>query len=313
MQLATLEQALRERPGDRASWIAYAERLTERGDARGELIRLEQRRERLPPVRRGEAEREIAALVEEHRKDWDAELPPEADVLERRYGFAAKVRVEWSDRAPVAVNEVMRSPFVTALQLAPDDRMDDAPWYEDPWDEAPGEEPTEPHPSLDAGALATLDLGRLTELELPYLRIGAIGAGALAVSAHVRADPSGTGAAGAGRLDALDLRYCGIGDSGLAGLADSPRFSGARRLHLQRNMLTAEGVRALHRFDRLTELDLRYNDLGEEGVRALLAAPFAGSLRRLLLNPADTGAGGARMLASATLLPPGIRSYWRSV
>ncbi|MFW5415674.1 TIGR02996 domain-containing protein [Nocardiopsis sp. CNT-189] len=308
MRLATLEQALRARPEDRASWLAYAERLTERGDARGELIRLEQRREHLAPARRGGVEQEIAALVRAHERSWDAELPPEAEVLERRHGFAVKVRVEWSDRAPVAANEAVRAPFVTALQIGPGARMDDAPWHEDP-----DQDPTEPPPSLDAGALAALDLGRVTELELPYLQIGAIGARALAVSEHVHADPSGPGAAGAGRLEALDLRYCGVGDSGLAGLAESPRFSGVRRLRLQRNALTAEGVRALHRFDRLTELDLRYNGLGEEGVRALLAAPFAGSLRRLLLNPGDAGAGGARLLASATGLPPEIRSFWRSI
>jgi hypothetical protein len=111
----------------------------------------------------------------------------------------------------------------------------------------------------------------------------------------------------------LDLRYCHIGDAGLAAVTASSLFSGVRRVHLQMNGITAEGVRSLHRFERLTELDLRYNDIRVQGAQALLDAPFAGSLTRLLLNHDDVGHDGVRTLAQAPQLPPMLRSYWRSV
>jgi uncharacterized protein (TIGR02996 family) len=46
VQAAALEQTLRDHPDDLAAWRAYGEWLVERGDARGELIRLEQRHAR---------------------------------------------------------------------------------------------------------------------------------------------------------------------------------------------------------------------------------------------------------------------------
>ncbi|NUW38506.1 hypothetical protein HTZ77_45020, partial [Nonomuraea sp. SMC257] len=82
-----------------------------------------------------------------------------------------------------------------------------------------------------------------------------------------------------GRIETLDLRHCGIGDAGVTALCASPAVRGVRRLRLQRNRLTAEGVRALAGFERLEELARRYNPLGPAGARALVEAPFAGSLR----------------------------------
>ncbi|MEU6039806.1 TIGR02996 domain-containing protein [Actinomadura sp. NPDC047616] len=313
MMFAAIEQKLRDQPDDPALWLAYGDRLLERGDPRGTLIRLEQRRARVGPADRDAVEREIAALVQEHRRSWDAETPPGVTVLARRYGFATKVAVEWSDTAPVLIEQALRGTFVTALRIAPPAHAEDEHLY---WDEHLDED-GQPAPSVEVGALATLDLGRLVELDLSYLRIGALGAKALAVSTYFRSEASADNALtvspATGRIEVLDLRYCHVGDTGLAALAASPSFGGVRRLRLQRNALTAEGVRSLHRFEGLTELDLRYNQIGEEGAQALLAAPFTGSLRRLLLYPADVGDVGVKMLASAPRLSPALRSYWRSV
>ncbi|MEW2352332.1 hypothetical protein [Spirillospora sp. NPDC029432] len=322
MEISALEQRLRDDPGDLAGWLSYGDRLTERGDARGELIRLEQRRDRLAPAGRRDVEREIAALVKEHGAGWDAGLPPGATVLERRYGFATKVAVEWSDRLPVVVEQALRGPFTTALRVVmPGDGEED--WDgEEGWDGEFSEgrwrenlDPDgQPKPSgaIEAGLLATLDISGLTELDLSYIRIGGLGAKALAVSALLRAETPGA-LDGTGRMEALDLRYARVGDGGLAALAESPSFGGVRRLRLQRNSLTAEGVRALHRFAGLTELDLRYNEIGAAGVEALLAAPFIGSLRRLLLYRDDVGDAGVKLLANAPQLPPVLRTYWKSV
>jgi uncharacterized protein (TIGR02996 family) len=329
MKIAALEQTLRDHPDDGASWLVYGDLLLERGDARGKLIRLEQRRVRTRPGDRDALDRQIAALVRRHRKSWDSTLPPGATVLSRRYGFATKIAVEWSDSAPVFIEQALRAaPFVTALRIAPpaDEAVDSDEDYWDSLDDFDRADDSEPAPSVETGALATLDLSRLVELDLSYLRIGALGAQTLAVSTYLRVEASDTGvgpeagsvaaavaaSTATRRVAELDLRYCRVGDTGLAALAASPTFNGARRLHLQRNALTVEGMRALHGFADLTELDLRYNAIGAEGVEALLAAPFIGSLKRLLLYRADASDVGAKMLATAPQLPPALRSFWRS-
>jgi hypothetical protein len=240
---------------------------------------------------------ETAAL----EQTLSAALPPGVTVLESRNGFATKVAVEWSDDAPGLIEQALRERSVTALRITPpttevdEDDCDD--W--DDWDDE-NDEPIPP-PPVEAGALASLDLGSLVALDLSYLRLGDPGAEALAA------------ATGTGRIEALDLRYCGIGDAGLAALAACPGFGDLRRLHLQSNGLTAEGARSLRRFAHLTELDLRYNPIGAEGADSLLAAPFIGSLTRLLLYRADVTEPGARKLALAPELPSVLRSYWRSV
>ncbi|WP_161791000.1 hypothetical protein [Actinomadura welshii] len=243
----------------------------------------------------------------------DLERPPAGvTVLRHRDGAAAKVAVEWSDAAPVLIGRALRVPSVTALRItAPEGGEDDHLYWEDDRDE--DGEPT-PATTVETGALATLDLGGLTELDLSYLRIGALGAKTLAVSAYLRAEAADLGTAAGGHpLETLDLRYCGIGNTGLAALAAAPLFNGVRRLRLQNNAITEKGTPALHRFTGLTDLDLRYNEIGVDGVRALLAAPFVPSLTRLLLYRSDVGDEGAALLAQAPQLPPALRSFWRSV
>jgi uncharacterized protein (TIGR02996 family) len=288
-----LERRLREHPGDLAAWYAYADRLQEQGDARGELIRLQQR---LACARSGERaflEREISELVRHHRPTWDAALPPGVTVRTRRYGFPEKVAVQWSDEAPALIEQALGDRFVTGLAIGPPARRGDDDADFDEGREAVLE-------AAEAAALATLDLGRLTELDLSYFRVGDVGARALAASIAK------------GRIQTLDLRYCGIGDDGLGVLAASPHFDELRRLRLQSNALTAEGMYHLKRFQRLPELDLRYNRIGADGVDALLDAPFIGSLERLFLHRADISDAGVRKLASASQLPPALRSYWRN-
>ncbi|MER6951931.1 TIGR02996 domain-containing protein [Nonomuraea sp. NPDC000554] len=309
MQVAAVEDALRAHPDDLATWRAYSDWLLEQGDARGTLIRLEQRLARTRPADRPAVEREIADFVAEHEGGWDDGLPATARVLARRYGFAAEVAVQWSDDVREVVEQVLRGRFVTTLRITPnastdedwdDDEDEDEDWDED--DEGEGGPEAEVRPGrLDMKVLDGLDAGRLVELDLSYLDLGPDGAEILATS--LRAD----------RLRALELRYCRIGDTGLAALAASPHLGGLRRLHLQCNRVTAEGVRSLHRFPELTELDLRYNNIGEAGAEALLAAPFAGSLERLWLYDSDVGQDGVRKLAHAANLPPGLRGLWRCV
>ncbi|MET7336794.1 hypothetical protein [Nonomuraea sp. NPDC005650] len=302
MQETAVEDALRPHPDGLAAWQAYSDRLLEQGDARGTLIRLEQRLARTRPADRPAMEREIADLVAAHEGGWDDGLPATALVLSRRYGFATEVAVQWSDDVREVVEQVLRDRFVTTLRISSRATTDED-WDDDDedWDDDEEEDAELPPGRLDMKLLDGLDAGRLSVLDLSYLDLGPDGAGLLAAS--LRAD----------RLRALELRYCRIGDAGLAALAASPYLGGLRRLCLQRNRVTAEGVRSLHRFARLTELDLRYNRIGSAGAEALLAAPFAGSLERLWLYDSDVGQDGVRTLAHAENLPPGLRSLWRCV
>ncbi|MFG6194589.1 TIGR02996 domain-containing protein [Nonomuraea sp. JJY05] len=318
MQVTAVEDALRAHPDDLASWGAYSDWLLEQGDARGTLIRLEQRLARTRPADRPAVEREIAGLLAEHEDGWDDGLPATAQVLARRYGFATEVAVPWSDDVREVVEQVLRGRFVTTLRITggaatdeDDDWDDDEDWDDEEDDEEEDEDDEDGWEGGSGGAvrpgrlamraLDGLDLGRLTGLDLSYLDLGPDGAELLAAS--LRTD----------RLRTLELRYCRIGDAGLAVLAASPYLGGLRRLHLQRNRVSAEGVRSLHRFPELTELDLRYNHLGEAGAEALIAAPFAGSLARLWLYGSDVGRDGVRKLAHAENLPSALRSLWRCV
>ncbi|MEV4359482.1 TIGR02996 domain-containing protein [Nonomuraea sp. NPDC049625] len=318
MQVTAVEDALRAHPDDLASWGAYSDWLLEQGDARGTLIRLEQRLARTRPADRPAMEREIADLVAEHEGGWDDGLPATAHVLARRYGFATEVAVPWSDDVREVVEQVLRGRFVTTLRITSHEASDeDEEWddEDDFWDDDEDDEDDEDEDDdeddgpgggvrpgrLDMRALDGLDLGRLTGLDLSYLDLGPNGAELLATL--LRTDG----------LRALELRYCRIGDAGLAALAASPYLGGLRRLHLQRNRVSAEGVRSLHRFTELTELDLRYNHIGEAGAEALIAAPFAGSLARLWLYGSDVGKDGVRRLAHAANLPSGLRTMWRSM
>ncbi|MER6004833.1 TIGR02996 domain-containing protein [Nonomuraea angiospora] len=315
MQVTAVEDALRAHPDDLASWGAYSDWLLEQGDARGTLIRLEQRLARTRPADRPAMEREIADLVAEHEGGWDDGLPATAHVLARRYGFATEVAVPWSDDVREVVEQVLRGRFVTMLRITSHEASDeDEDWddEDDFWDDDEDDEDEDDDEDdgpgsgvrsgrLDMRALDGLDLGRLAGLDLSYLDLGPNGAELLATL--LRTDG----------LRALELRYCRIGDAGLAALAASPYLGGLRRLHLQRNRVSAEGVRSLHRFTELTELDLRYNHIGEAGAEALIAAPFAGSLARLWLYGSDVGKDGVRRLAHAANLPSGLRTMWRSM
>jgi uncharacterized protein (TIGR02996 family) len=299
MEAAALEQTLREHPDDLGTWLVYGDWLLDQGDVRGALIQLEHRHARARPTERPALRSEIDALVKQHQKRWRKALPSSVTAKAWRYGFITQIEVPWSEGAPALIEQALQERFVAGLRITAPDRDDeDVDDDEDGYDE--NGEPIRP-PPVELGALAKLDLSRLRELDLSYVSLGVNGAKALASARSL------------GGLEALDLRYCGIENKGLAALAASPFAASVRRLHLQRNEITAAGAASLGQFTRLVELDLRYNEIGAKGAQALLAAPFLGSLRRLGLYRTDVSAAGVKKLAGASGLPPALRSYWRSV
>jgi uncharacterized protein (TIGR02996 family) len=303
MRPTPLERSLREDPNDLTAWQAYGDVLLEQNDARGRLIELALRLAREARADERKAlQSEIAQLTQEHQEHWDAELPKGVQAVARLYGFATKVAVAWSPEAPARIAEALEGRLVTALRIRPGAAAGeaDAEYWSDEPDYDENDMPLPP-PPYEAGALADLDFGGIRALDLSYFRIGDPGVERLAA------------ATSAGRIETLDLRYCGIGNDGAAALAASGNFGDVRRLHLQYNRLTSDGVRALAGFERLEELDLRYNRIGTDGAQALIEAPFAGSLKRLLLYRQDVSDAGVKMLAAAPQLPTALRSFWRSV
>jgi hypothetical protein len=303
MRATPLERSLCEDPNDLAAWRDYSDVLLEQNDARGRLIELDLRLSReVRDDERKALQSEIDQLTQEYQEDWDAELPKGVQAVARLHGFATKVAITWSPEAPALIAQALEGRLVTALRIQPSGAADEADaeyWSDEPdYDEDDMPLPPPPH---EAGAFADVDFGGIRELDLSYLRIGDPGVERLAA------------ATSAGRIETLDLRYCGIGNDGAAALAASGNFSNVRRLHFQYNRLTSDGVRALASFERLEELDLRYNRIGTGGAQALIEAPFAGSLKRLLLYRQDVSDAGVKMLAAAPQLPTALRSFWRSV
>lgn len=280
--------------------MVYGDWLLEHDDVRGALIQLEHRHARARAADRAALRREIDELVKQHQRRWARALPKGVAVKQWRHGFPTKIAVTWDEGAPARIARALGERFVSALRIAAPKGADGEDGEADGEDELDDNGEPLPIPLVEIGALAAIDLSGLVELDLAYVNIGAPGAEAIAASATLE------------RLEVLDLRYCGIGDRGLAALAKAAALANVRRLRLQRNELSAQGARALQRFERLVELDLRYNDLGAEGARALLEAPFIDKLARLELYRTDVSDGGVQELASSSRLPPALRSYWRS-
>src|SRR4051812_27172040 len=189
-----------DRPDDDAPRLVYADWLDERGDPRGEFIRLQLALGRLgedDPCRPGLAERE-ALLAARHRPEWDRPLAGLADGWEYRRGFAEIVRGA-AARVLERAGQLFRTAPVRELELHDvSGRLAElarAPW-----------------------------LGRLKGLTVYASRNPAV-ASALAAS---------PGLAG---ITALRLGRNNIDDAGAAALAASPALARLRELDLRDNRL----------------------------------------------------------------------------
>jgi uncharacterized protein (TIGR02996 family) len=290
-------EAILADPEDDAPRLVYADWLEERGDPRGEFIRLQCRLAALPEddAHWPELKQREGELLEAHGKAWLRDVPAWArrDACFRR-GLVGEVRC--TPQAFVRGAGLFRRAPVRAVQ------------FRDLTDEqvrALAESPdlarlteldldlggTDVLPAAVTALLISPHLGRLTRLAVTSLREGGV-----EVARSVAQCPALRG------LTALDLAFNEIGSAGARALAGSPNLKHLVALNLHWNHIGDFGVRYLfgsRHLGRLRELDLRHNDLTARGARALAAAPALTKLANLELESNRIGTRGAQALAAS--------------
>jgi uncharacterized protein (TIGR02996 family) len=288
-----------DHPDDDGPRLIFADWLEERGDPRGEFIRVQCELARLPPdhPRWPALHAREGALLQYHGLAWRQELPPMVGIRWEPFvrGFAAVAELEGADGL-----RHLKYAFAAPTPLR-------------------GLQCRRFTPTAVAALAAVPEAARLEVLDLRGSVVGHAGAAALAASPHLaglrRLDlgDGGIGLAGAAalanatgltQLAELDLTGNHLGPPGAEVLAAGPGLPALERLALADNLLGDDGLVRLAawpgRWGRLTDLDLARNQLGAAGLRRLTARPL--SLRGLDLGFNRLGAEGARALAGANAL-----------
>jgi uncharacterized protein (TIGR02996 family) len=318
-------------PDDDAPRLAYARAMDERGDPRGDLIRVQCELARLAPgaaSRRAELETRQRALLASHGKAFAARL----------LSLVSEARVSGGDE-PTVIGCRFRRGFVEAITTTAWDLIYQA---DDLFALSPIAEVNLVFSRVEElarvkgrhlAALRTLSLchGAVSDEEaaqlaaIPHLaalralvlsgnRIGPAGLAALSRSSNLARlgllDLSGNplGDEGVRRLAesallpalfSLELAGSGIGRSGVGALAEAQGAMGLSLLDLSFNDPRLEGVQAIAGsafLSRLTQLSLSGNGLFHSGAAALAESTTLRSLSRLRIASCDVGAEGARAL-----------------
>src|SRR5262245_22646569 len=225
---AAFLRAIRAAPDDDLPRLIYADYLDEHGDPRGEFIRIQIERPRLPrdDVRRLELKAREDELLRRHREEWEGPLAAVVshavfrrgfidDVLVMAEAFLAHARTlfEWAPIRTVKLRGTFR--YVAAI-------------------------------------LKRAELASLRGLDLCFDHLDSHDAALLAACRHLAG------------LKRLNLNGNPIGDEGVACLGTSPHLTGLEALHLEHCGLgpAAVGTLAETRLTRLRALDLSENLLG---------------------------------------------------
>jgi uncharacterized protein (TIGR02996 family) len=261
--------AIRDRPDDDLPRLVYADYLDERGDLRGEFIRVQIERATLlgDDPRRFDLVAREQELLRAHEEEW---LGPLAEIVsnhEFRRGFISGVLVMTEAFVAHAETLFAWSPIhEVKLRGA-------AGWVKE---------------------LAALpELQWLTAIDLCFDHLEPADAGLLVHSRYLT------------RLTDLNLNGNLIGDEGGLALAAAPALSRLTSLHLDSCNLTARSARALaesRQLAGLRELQVSDNSLGDAGVRALATAPFLKRFTALELTSVGMGDAGATALADCASL-----------
>ena len=290
-------QAISENPDDDAPRLLYADWLEERGDPRGEFIRVQcalARMDEYDPRRWDLAARE-RELLAAYQREWtrpcwwslddcgfrrgflDWVTPDHSDFLKHgaellRLGPAVEVRLKDGTEM---LAEMLRRPFVQQLKRLAFIRGSVRPRLT----------------ATDVELLASSPaLAGLTSLTFGASDIGPEGVRRLAQAQWL------------GGLRQLKLSGCEIGATGVEALAGCPALSRLECLGLSQNRLTNAAMQALADADSLTglrRLELGYNEIDDAGARALAMNPHFANLEVLVLSGNPVQGRGGQMLAES--------------
>jgi uncharacterized protein (TIGR02996 family) len=253
MSIAALESQLRAQLDDWDHWLVYGDWLSDQGDERGTLVRLEHRMETeaLSPEEERALQRQMDRLVLAHGDLWKVPAIEGAE-LGWQHGFVVRARVASLRGGPYEpLAELLLHPqarLLARLELR----------YEAMDDEG-----------VEALA-ACPGLAHVTSLDLRYNGLGDPAARALARSPYT------------GELAELHLHHNRLTASGVRALAESGLLGHMHTLDLRENPMGPEGARALASATGLAHLDLlhlSFADIGPEGARAMGQCPHP-KLRR---------------------------------
>ncbi len=270
-------RAICEHPDDDGPRLVYADWLDERGDPKGEFIRVQCALEHLQEGdhRRAGLKAREAELLATHRAEWEAPLralfPP---LLEPRY-------IEYRGGLPWYLHNIRIEHFLKAgdklFEVAPITGVDfSRSSFEDIANLADS-----PH------------LGNLNYLSLSGNGIGDAGVRRLAASQYLR------------KLIHLDLSDNHISAAGIQALTRSPSLDNLTHLELRKNFIGPAGAEALagwSQLDNLTCLNLDFCLIADEGAQALAASRHLGNLRDLSLRYNEISPEGAWALVESPQL-----------
>jgi uncharacterized protein (TIGR02996 family) len=264
-------QAILDDPDDDSLRLIYADWLEERGDPRGEFIRVQFALAGMDAddPRRSPLEARERTLLKEHGAVWAEPLPQLVGEYAFGHGFVENVTLD-------ARGFLERGPELFRLAPVQTVRLNGG--------------------SVHLASLANAPhLARVRGLDLRFLRFSYSGEpngqnlGSLLNSLYLD------------RLACLDLTSDYIGDAGAALLAASPRMAGVTALHLAFNNIGIAGILSLARstnFARLATLDLSGNPLGHPWVHAIGGSLFP-ALSDLNLSGTDVRNVGVQELAKS--------------
>jgi uncharacterized protein (TIGR02996 family) len=262
-------RAILTNPDDELPRLVYADYLDERGDPRGEFIRVQCELARLPPDDRGRPRLEAREreLLRAHKGEWSGDLADFAEHWHFARGFVEAVTLGAAAFLRRGAALLGRAP-VRAVALR------------DAWEE------------MDKLAASPL-LGRVRSLLLNGNHLNRVDVTALLSSPHLAG------------LEDLNLVYNQLDGSAAEELAKSPAVVGLRSLDLSNNAVGTEGARALAaspHLGRLERLTLRNAAVHADGARAIAESESLTSLTALDLSGNPLGNRGVRALVHATQL-----------
>jgi uncharacterized protein (TIGR02996 family) len=286
-------RAILAAPDDDTPRLVYADWLEERGDPRGEFIRLQVALAELNGTAPMTHIVRAQELLITHEETWAATVRPLVAHCEFERGFVAGITLQLEAFLEHADALFARAPIQRVKISDVGTRI--------------------------AQMAANPHLERLSGLDLSGNGLGDTGARILAADAHLpRLDSLDLGmnfmdiegvralakTARLSRLRRLSLEHNHVHDMGAYALASAANLSNLHELNLKHAEINATGARYLAETTCMAELrslDLSHNELGDTGARALSRPKKLANLRELRLRECSIGATAARALADSPL------------